>query len=93
MLRVLLVRYDKTRPIHSRPGGRWQAIVVSPTLDPDSRAGPRGNLRLVDQSAPQWQSYPHFLAVASTAIRQILLDYAKPKRAAKLGAGIGGFPP
>jgi len=35
---------------------------------------------------------PHFLAVASTAIRQILLDYAKRKRAAKLGAGIGGFP-
>jgi RNA polymerase sigma factor (TIGR02999 family) len=44
-------------------------------------------LRLVDQSAPQWQSYPHFLAVASTAIRQILLDYAKRKHAAKRGGG------
>jgi RNA polymerase sigma factor (TIGR02999 family) len=42
-------------------------------------------LRLVDQSAPQWQSHPHFLAVASTAMRQILLDYAKRKHAAKRG--------
>jgi RNA polymerase sigma factor (TIGR02999 family) len=44
-------------------------------------------LRLVDQSAPQWQSYPHFLAVASTAMRQILLDYAKRKHATKRGGG------
>lgn len=44
-------------------------------------------LRLVDQSAPQWQSHPHFLAVASTAMRQILLDYAKRKHASKRGGG------
>ena len=42
-------------------------------------------LRLADQSSPEWQSYPHFLAVASTAMRQILLDYAKRRRAAKRG--------
>jgi RNA polymerase sigma factor (TIGR02999 family) len=42
-------------------------------------------MRLADQSAPMWQSYPHFLAVASTAMRQVLLDYAKRKRAAKRG--------
>lgn len=40
-------------------------------------------LRLVDQSAPQWVNRPHFMAVAATAMRQILLDYAKRKRAAK----------
>ena len=44
-------------------------------------------LRLADQTALEWQSYPHFLAVASTAMRQILLDYAKRKRAAKRGGG------
>lgn len=44
-------------------------------------------LRLVDQSAPQWWSHPHFLAVASTAMRQILLDYAKRRRAVKRGGG------
>lgn len=40
-------------------------------------------LRLVDQSAPGWVNRPHFIAVAATAMRQILLDYAKRKRAAK----------
>ena len=40
-------------------------------------------LRLVDQSGPQWANRPHFMAVAATAMRQILLDYAKRKRAAK----------
>lgn len=40
-------------------------------------------LRLVDQSTPQWVSRPHFMAVAATAMRQILLDYAKRKQAAK----------
>lgn len=49
-------------------------------------------LRLVDQPAPQWQSYPHFLAVASTAMRQILLDYAKRKQTAKRGGGIRHVP-
>ena len=41
------------------------------------------SLRLVDQSSPQWVNRPHFMAVAATAMRQILLDYAKRKRAAK----------
>ena len=44
-------------------------------------------LRLVDRSAPQRWSHPHFLAVASTAMRQVLLDYAKRKRAAKREGG------
>ena len=47
-------------------------------------------LRLADQSRPQWSSQPHFLAVAATAMRQILLDYAKRRRAAKRD---GGRPP
>ena len=42
-------------------------------------------LRLADQSTPQWQNRSHFMAVAATAMRQILLDYAKRKRAAKRG--------
>lgn len=45
-------------------------------------------LRLVDQSAPHWESRAHFLAVASKAMRQILINYAKGKRAAKRGRGI-----
>jgi RNA polymerase sigma factor (TIGR02999 family) len=44
-------------------------------------------LRLADQSAPQWSNHAHFLAVASTAMRQILVDYAKRKRAGKREGG------
>lgn len=44
-------------------------------------------LRLVDQSAPAWRDRAHFMAVAATAMRQILIDYAKRKRAAKRGGG------
>jgi RNA polymerase sigma factor (TIGR02999 family) len=44
-------------------------------------------LRLVDQSAPDWRNQAHFLAVAATAMRQILIDYAKRRRAAKRGGG------
>lgn len=46
-------------------------------------------LRLADQSEPEWQNRAHFLAVASTAMRHILLDYAKRKRAAKRGGEYG----
>jgi RNA polymerase sigma factor (TIGR02999 family) len=42
-------------------------------------------LRLAGQSAPEWRGRPHFMAVASRAMRQILLDYAKRKHAAKRG--------
>jgi RNA polymerase sigma factor (TIGR02999 family) len=42
-------------------------------------------LRLVDQSGPQWECRAHFLAVASRAMRQILINYAKRKTAAKRG--------
>jgi RNA polymerase sigma factor (TIGR02999 family) len=40
-------------------------------------------LRLVDQTAPRWVNRPHFMAVAATAMRQILIDYAKRKQTAK----------
>ena len=40
-------------------------------------------LRLVDQTSPQWVNRPHFMAVAATAMRQILIDYAKRKQTAK----------
>jgi RNA polymerase sigma factor (TIGR02999 family) len=42
-------------------------------------------IRLAGQSSPAWQNRAHFLSVASTAMRQILIDYAKRKSAAKRG--------
>jgi RNA polymerase sigma factor (TIGR02999 family) len=42
-------------------------------------------LRLVDQSSPVWRDRTHFLAVASRAMRHILIDYARARRARKRG--------
>jgi RNA polymerase sigma factor (TIGR02999 family) len=40
-------------------------------------------LRLVDQSSPNWQNRSHFYGVAAHLMRQILVDHARSKRAAK----------
>jgi RNA polymerase sigma-70 factor, ECF subfamily len=42
-------------------------------------------LKLVDQSRVEWRSRQQFFAVASEAMRRILIDYAKAKYAAKRG--------
>src|SRR5262252_1985218 len=43
-------------------------------------------LRLVDQRSPM-ESRGHFLAVAATQMRRILLDYARKHKAARRGGG------
>jgi RNA polymerase sigma factor (TIGR02999 family) len=80
---LLPLVYGELHQIAQRHRQNWEGEETLDTTDLVHEA----YLRLVDQSAPQWQNYPHFLAVASTAIRQILLDYAKRKRAAKRGGG------
>jgi RNA polymerase sigma factor (TIGR02999 family) len=44
-------------------------------------------LKLAGRPGSPWQSRAHFLATASVAMRQILLDYAKAKRVRKRGGG------
>ncbi|MDH3270765.1 MAG: sigma-70 family RNA polymerase sigma factor [Gemmatimonadota bacterium] len=46
-------------------------------------------LRLVKQTAVSWQSRAHFYAVASEAMRRVLVDYARKRSADKRG-GAGG---
>lgn len=43
--------------------------------------------RLVDQSRVEWQDRAHFCAVAAKAMRRILIDYARRRRAIKRGGG------
>ena len=75
--------YEELHRLAQRQRSHWQG---NETLNPTALVH-EAYLRLVEQSAPQWVSRPHFLAVASTAMRQILLDYAKRMRAAKRGGG------
>ncbi len=46
-------------------------------------------IKLVDQSGAEWNNRIHFFAVAATAMRQILSNHARAKRADKRGAGWG----
>lgn len=42
-------------------------------------------LKLVDQSLVKWQNRAHFFGVAARAMREILVDHARRRRAAKRG--------
>jgi RNA polymerase sigma-70 factor (ECF subfamily) len=44
-------------------------------------------LKLVDQRSVKWESRTHFFAIASQAMRRILLDYARARKRAKRGGG------
>lgn len=45
-------------------------------------------VKLVDQSRVEWQDRAHFLGVAARVMRQILVDHARRRSAAKRGAGV-----
>ncbi len=44
-------------------------------------------MKLVDQSRVAWQGRTHFFAVGAQAMRRILVDHARRRRAAKRGGG------
>lgn len=44
-------------------------------------------IKLAAIEAPDWESRAHFLAIASRAMRQVLVDYARRGQAAKRGGG------
>lgn len=50
-------------------------------------------LRLVDQTRTDWQDRAHFFAIASRAMRRILIDYARRHRAVRRGGLPGGASP
>jgi RNA polymerase sigma factor (TIGR02999 family) len=75
--------YDELHELARKQRGRWEG---NETLNPTALVH-EAYLRMAELTAPQWVSRPHFLAVAATAMRQILLDYAKRMRAAKRGGG------
>jgi RNA polymerase sigma factor (TIGR02999 family) len=80
---LLPLLYDELHELARRQRRRWEGDETLNTTALIHEA----YLRLADQSAPRWSSQPHFLAVASTAMRQVLLDYAKRRRAAKREGG------
>lgn len=49
-------------------------------------------LRLVDESRVQWADRAHFLALASRAMRFVLIDYVRERTAGKRGGGAEAVP-
>jgi RNA polymerase sigma factor (TIGR02999 family) len=45
-------------------------------------------LRMVGENLPQWQDRAHFFAIASRAMRQILVEHARRRDAGKRGGGV-----
>ena len=48
-------------------------------------------VRMARESAPQWQNRAHFFGVAGRLMREILVDHARSRVAAKRGAGAPQF--
>jgi len=44
-------------------------------------------MRLAGQNPPQWQNRAHFFGIAARVMRQILVEYARARGAAKRGGG------
>jgi RNA polymerase sigma factor (TIGR02999 family) len=75
--------YDELRAIAEERRARWRGDETLSTTVLVNEA----YLRLAQQADPRWESRVHFKAVASTAMRQVLVDYGRRRRAKKRGAG------
>ncbi len=75
--------YDELRSLASRHlrGERQDHTLQTTALANEAW------LRLVDQREAKWHDRTHFLALASTSIRRILIDHARRAKAARRGGG------
>jgi RNA polymerase sigma factor (TIGR02999 family) len=73
--------YEELRALAHRQRKRWQG---DETLDTTALVH-EAYLKLVDQSRASWESRAHFLATAAKAMRHILANYARDRRAQKRG--------
>jgi RNA polymerase sigma factor (TIGR02999 family) len=81
--RLLPVVYEELRAIaHRQLAGRGRRGTVTTTA-----LVHEAYLKLVDQSRAGWRDRAHFLALASVAMRHVLVDQAKARAALKRGGG------
>ena len=72
-------------------GGYLRAERPGHTLQPTALIN-EAYLRLVSQDAPRFEGRAHFFGVAARLMRQILVDHARERRAAKRGGGAVKIP-
>lgn len=79
--RVLPIVYEELRAIahrHLARRGHGDTLVTTALVH-------EAYLKLVDASRAQWRDRAHFFALASVAMRQVLIDRAKARTALKRG--------
>ncbi|GJM24515.1 MAG: DNA-directed RNA polymerase sigma-70 factor [Phycisphaerae bacterium] len=79
--RLMPMVYDELRMLAAR---HLRREAVNHTLQPTAIAN-EAYLRMVDQTRVDWKDRAHFLAVAATAVRRVLIDHARKKNSAKRG--------
>jgi RNA polymerase sigma factor (TIGR02999 family) len=79
--RVIPLVYDELRRL---AGGYLRNQAPGHTLQPTALVH-EAYLRLADRSQPDWRDRAHFFGLAATIMRQILVDHARSKGAAKRG--------
>lgn len=72
--------------LRSMAAGHLNRERAAHTLQPTALVN-EAYLKLVDQRDRQWEDRGHFLAVASTAMRRVLLEHARSRLADKRGGG------
>lgn len=80
---LLPLVYDELRRIAA---GYLKSERSSHTLQPTALAH-EAYLRLIDQRQVSWENRAHFLGVAAQAMRRILADHARRRKAIKRGGG------
>jgi RNA polymerase sigma factor (TIGR02999 family) len=75
--------YDELRELAHRQRSAWKGHETLNTTALVHEA----YLKLVDQRRAAWHTEAHFLAAAAKAIRHILINYARDRRARKRGGG------
>lgn len=80
--RVWPLVYDHLRAIAGRQLQRGAPVTLNATA-----LVHEAYLRLADDTRLQWQNRAHFLAIAARCMRQVIVDAARTRRAAKRGGG------
>lgn len=75
------------RDLHQRARNYLRHERPDHTLQPTALIH-EAYFRLISDRPPEWNGRAHFLAVASRAMRQILVDHARRHRAGKRGNGV-----
>ena len=81
--RLMPLVYDELRRLAEK---HFRRERVGHTLQPTAVVH-EAYFRLVDQTRVTWKNRGHFFAVASQAMRRILVDYARARAADKRGGG------